>query len=218
MKSATLFIHGRYRRQDFTFYRQTADRSMVVAVDGGYRFCRQAGISPDLLVGDFDSLGRRPSPSEGLEIHEFSTQKDRSDTEIALRLCLDRGLGKVVIVNPSVGETDHFLGNLFLLRLAKRLRPDLKAGAVTILNPRYCLVHLADERWTVAGSVGAVLSVLPLSERIILSCRGTQYRVKGVTVEAGGTHALRNQVSAKRAVVEVEGEALVYVETIQRSR
>ena len=28
----------------------------VIAADAGYRTCRQAGLVPDLLLGDFDSM------------------------------------------------------------------------------------------------------------------------------------------------------------------
>ena len=33
----------------------------VIAADGGWRWCRSAGLTPDLLLGDFDSLGEVPA-------------------------------------------------------------------------------------------------------------------------------------------------------------
>ena len=33
--------------------------NFCIAVDGGYAYCRQLGIEPDLIIGDMDSLGAR---------------------------------------------------------------------------------------------------------------------------------------------------------------
>ena len=33
----------------------------VIAADGGYNACRRAGVEPQLLLGDFDSLAEVPA-------------------------------------------------------------------------------------------------------------------------------------------------------------
>ena len=60
---------------------------VVLAADGGYRHCQTAGITPDLLLGDFDSLeSERPND---LPTHTFPVEKDDTDTMLAIRYGLE---------------------------------------------------------------------------------------------------------------------------------
>ena len=63
----------------------------VVCADAGMKFCHEAGIMPNLILGDFDSVD-----GESYEyfqkvclerMERFPTHKDETDTELALRSC-----------------------------------------------------------------------------------------------------------------------------------
>ena len=58
---------------------------LVVAVDGGLTYLEEAGIKPDIALGDFDSLGRVPG---GPEVVRLDSVKDDTDTYAAARLGL----------------------------------------------------------------------------------------------------------------------------------
>ena len=57
------------------------ENDYVIAVDGGYKIVKKLGISPDLTLGDFDSLGYVP---DELNIKTFQVEKDYTDTMIAV--------------------------------------------------------------------------------------------------------------------------------------
>ena len=61
---------------------------LVIAADGGYAYCRASGVVPDLVIGDFDSLGEVPA---GENVVRLPVEKDDTDTLAAIRLGLDRG-------------------------------------------------------------------------------------------------------------------------------
>lgn len=84
----------------------------VIAVDGGYRHLEGIGIVPDIVLGDFDSLGYVP---EHPRVERFPTQKDASDIEIALEYACDQGYDELVIYGCLSGRLDHTYGVLQLV-------------------------------------------------------------------------------------------------------
>ena len=60
----------------------------MIAADAGYSVLRAAGLTPDLVIGDFDSLG---VPPEHPNVITHSTVKDDTDTLLAVRRALELG-------------------------------------------------------------------------------------------------------------------------------
>ena len=56
--------------------------ALVIAADGGLRHLEAQGLTADLIVGDFDSLGRVP---EGDNILRHPVEKDDTDMLLAVR-------------------------------------------------------------------------------------------------------------------------------------
>lgn len=105
---------------EFYGLRETpAQGDLVVAADGGLLSCRRAGITPDLLLGDFDSL--TPSPRESVPILRLPVEKDDTDTLAAIRLGLDRGCEEFFLYGGTGGRRlDHTLANLQSLLFLRR--------------------------------------------------------------------------------------------------
>lgn len=83
--------------------------AFVIAADGGLAALEQAGIAPDLIMGDFDSLGRTP---EGSNVISHSPEKDDTDTMLAVKASLERGAEVIVIYGGLGGRLDHSIANL----------------------------------------------------------------------------------------------------------
>ena len=54
----------------------------IIAADGGWLACRKTGITPDLLLGDFDSLSTQPDFPNILRV---PVEKDDTDTMLAVK-------------------------------------------------------------------------------------------------------------------------------------
>lgn len=67
--------------------------AFVIAADKGLVHLEAQGIRPDLIVGDFDSLGQVPA---GDNILRHPVEKDDTDTMLAVKTALDRGMGTIV--------------------------------------------------------------------------------------------------------------------------
>lgn len=99
---------------DFFGLRETPDDSdYVIAADAGYRYCRENGIIPDLILGDFDSLGEVP---EMPNVIQLPVEKDDTDTVYAAKLGLEKGYRHFLVYGALGGNrSDHTIANMQLL-------------------------------------------------------------------------------------------------------
>ncbi|MDH3891031.1 MAG: thiamine diphosphokinase [candidate division Zixibacteria bacterium] len=210
MKRWVLFLPGLYRKKQIGFYRKLCGAARLVAVDGGCRFFAASGLTPSLIIGDLDSVKSIPTQfRDKAELLRFPVNKDKSDLQLAFEHCLAQKARQIDIVNPSIGQVDHFLGNLMLLGLFNKRLKSSGDVRVRIVNVDYEILWLHDTKRSIVNCVGDGLSVLPMSASIKLSCRGTEYPAERLRVRRGHTQSLRNRITAKRASIGVEGEALV---------
>jgi len=84
-------------------------QDFLIAADKGYEALEAYGVPPNLVVGDFDSLGRRPNHPN---VVQLPVAKDDTDMVYALREGLDRGYRRFVLL----GGASAALGLSLLVR------------------------------------------------------------------------------------------------------
>ena len=89
----------------------------VIAVDGGYAHLQKAGVQPDFVVGDFDSLGYVP---EAGDVRVFPPEKDQSDMQLACRAALQEGCDELVLYGCLGQRFDHTIANVQVMLAAAR--------------------------------------------------------------------------------------------------
>jgi len=86
--------------------------ALVIAADSGLELAEAAGIKPDWIVGDMDSLDSRDRlahyPKD--RVICYPVDKDYTDTEIALSLLWEKGCEEAWIVGGGGGRLDHIFG------------------------------------------------------------------------------------------------------------
>ena len=138
----------------------------VIAADGGWRICRRENITPDLLLGDFDSLHTMP---DFARIRRVPVEKDDTDMMLAIKEGLGRGETEFHLYGGMGGRTDHTIANLQgLLYLADH------GARGWLYGDRERFTAIRD------GSI-----TLPAREKGIVSvfCMGAD--AQGVTIEGG---------------------------------
>lgn len=97
---------------------QKRPSDLLIAADGGLDTCRKAGLVPDLIVGDFDSLGAVPTEKN---VVMLPVEKDDTDTAHALALAEERGFRRFVIFGALGGSRmDHSFANFALAASAAK--------------------------------------------------------------------------------------------------
>ena len=176
---------------------------LVIAADGGFAALEGLGRSPDLVVGDFDSLGHRPDHPH---VVALPVEKDDTDMMLAIKRGLERGETLFHLYGGMGGQrTDHTVANLqALLYLADH-------GAEGWLHGR-------GERWTAIrdGSIvfparpEGILSVFcvgPDAEGVTI--RGAQYPLEGATLTASVPLGVSNHFIGQDIMVEVTHGSLL---------
>ena len=90
--------------------------SFVVAADGGLDHARAAGVSPDVVVGDFDSLRGDP-PSDAGRTVALPPMKDDPDLLSALKIGWSRGYRLFHVYGALGGRVDHSVSAIRLTAL-----------------------------------------------------------------------------------------------------
>ena len=94
----------------YGFARKPSSGDYVIAADAGYEYCRREGVAPNLVVGDFDSLGAAP---DFPNIIKMPIEKDDTDTLHAMRIGLQKGYRQFEVYGGTGGaRPDHTLANL----------------------------------------------------------------------------------------------------------
>ena len=85
----------------------------IICADGGYEKLKEIGLSPDLIIGDMDSLSC-PLP-EHIPFYPLPAEKDDTDTLAALKKAVELGFRDIILVGGLGGRLDHTLANLHCL-------------------------------------------------------------------------------------------------------
>jgi thiamine pyrophosphokinase len=175
--------------------------SMIIAADKGARYCLDNGITPQLVVGDMDSLDDETVEklaSSGVLMKQFSTDKDKTDSQIALEEAIARGAKDVEILGAMGGRIDHTLANIHLLFMA------LSHGVAARITSDMQQVFLVDSSETIKDNKGRTVSFLPFTERVEgITLTGFAYELQDAIMELGKPYGMSNVVKSNEAFVKV---------------
>jgi thiamine pyrophosphokinase len=151
---------------------------VVVAADGGANGARTLGITPDLIIGDLDSI-----TSSTLKFFSETTVirvsgQDNTDMEKALDYIFSETLAQEVMVIGATGRRiDHTLGNLAVLsKYVRHLR------IVACGEGWYAFPVRSGER--IHASIGTTVSLIPFSNCRGVTLKGLQYPLRGAPLHA----------------------------------
>lgn len=83
---------------------------LIIAADAGILHLERLGVKPDLILGDFDSLGHVP---EFPDVEVSPVRKDDTDSMLAARRAIERGCDTLLFFGCLGGRRlDHTLANI----------------------------------------------------------------------------------------------------------
>lgn len=176
----------------------------IIAADGGYAHLESAGLRPDLLLGDFDSLENRPA---NVEIISFPREKDATDTMLASEEAMRRGYDELLIYGATGSRLDHSLANIQLLAdLSQK-----KARAI-LVGPNFSITAVTDSSLHFNAKARGTISVFCNgADAGGVSLRGLKYPLDNVILKANCPLGVSNEFTGTQAEAEVKTGTLIVI-------
>lgn len=200
MKRCFIFAAG-------TFYglreRPGDPGDVVIAADAGYRICLEEHITPDLLLGDFDSM---EAPAGFARVRRLPVEKDDTDTLAALRVGLEQGCTDFLIYGGTGGKRlDHTLANLQSLLFLRR-----RGARGFLFDDDFLWTVIENEAVTVQKTAEwGLLSVFCLGDRAEgVDETGVQYPLQNAVLTPDFPLGVSNHILEPAARVAVQKGAL----------
>lgn len=184
----------------------TRQASAVVAADGGATKALRAGIVPDGVVGDLDSISKKDAKALRSHIHAVSSQQN-TDLEKALYYVTHTFDVREVTLVGFVGDRwDFCFGNLLhLATYARKLDMTLAGDGWRI--------HILTRGASFPAKLKKRVSLIPLTRCSGVTLTGLKYPLFGETLPVGTTRSLSNETAAKQfSVYFSRGTLLLYRE------
>lgn len=181
---------------------------LVIAADSGYNNAKAFGVSPKLLVGDFDSLGKENIPN-GVKLVELPCEKDMTDTQAAVELALREGASDIVIIGGLDNRLDHAMSNLAILREL------YMAGVHCIITDGANRVRYINSSSTlIARSNYRYFSILADDDKVKgIDIEGCKYPLRNATLTRRRQYAVSNEIEGNCAFIAVRRGGIYIIES-----
>ena len=179
----------------------------VLAADGGTNHCIRAGILPDLIIGDLDSIDLEvldKIKKLKIDILKYPSKKNATDTEICLDYLIENKYKEIILLGSLGRRIDHTLANIFLLEYL--LEKNIAGRLVDDKNT----IYLVEDKKTFKND-RKYISVIPLSdEGIEVSLEGLEYPLDHKLINRGSSLGVSNEFKDSFGIVNIhKGRALV---------
>jgi thiamine pyrophosphokinase len=184
---------------------------LVVAADGGARYALNAGVVPDLVIGDMDSLGEelaREVEKRGASLERYPLRKDKMDGHLAVLAARRRGASAADFLCAMGGRPGALFAAPHILLAAERigLRSTVVAdwGRMFVIEAGFRAVE---------GLPQDSISIFPLSGSAAgVTLEGMEYPLENATLEPGDTLGFHNELVGNEAGIGVGKGALLVVQ------
>ncbi|MCI8608669.1 MAG: thiamine diphosphokinase [Firmicutes bacterium] len=178
----------------------------VIAADGGLRHLEEAGLTADMVVGDFDTLGYIPQHDH---IIQLQTAKDETDTFVAMREAMKLGYRQFLFYGCLDGKIEHTMANLQLLAwLAERGCRGWLIGESQVITS---LAGPAELRFSPIPD-GQKLSIFAHSDRAEgVALKGLKFPLSEATLDNRFPLGVSNEFTGEAASIHVKRGTLLVV-------
>lgn len=178
---------------------------LIICADRGLDYALAAGITPDIIVGDFDSAEKEPP--EGIRVIRVDPIKDDTDTILACETAIDEGCDEIRLYCALGGRPDHSIANIQTLELLR------KRGVSGVIIGKGTRIYLVHENEAVIPRFKGYVSVFSYGETCTVSEYGMKYGLVRYRLDNGYPLGVSNEVEGEEGHIIVHAGTALIVES-----
>lgn len=179
----------------------------IICADGGIRHVLALGLTPDVIIGDMDSLPGifHPSTFHG-EFIQVSADKNETDLELAINHAFTLNPGKIIIIAALGGRLDQTLGNISLMTASQLSAFDIQ------INDGVEEIFLCRDQAKVKGRSGDIVSLIPWGGEVSgVETKNLKWPLRNETLYPYKTRGISNEMLGEEASVKIKSGLLLIV-------
>jgi len=186
----------------------------ILAADSGMNALYAAAVTPDIIIGDFDSADEKIlaffQQNKAIDFCTLNPEKDDTDTEFAIRESIRRGADSITIIGGTGTRLDHVLGNISLLGIG------LEEGVRMELLDAHNRICMIDHSVTLKKKeqYGNYLSLIPYNGNVTgVTLKGLKYPLHDYTMGGFNSLGISNEIVDDEASIELTSGQLLVIES-----
>lgn len=200
---AVILANGEYPSHELPL-KLLKEAEFVVCCDGAANEYISRGHTPDIIIGDGDSLSPENKIRFSEIVHHIADQETNDQTK-AVRFLQEKGFRKIAILGATGKREDHTLGNISLL--IDYMRSGMEVRTFT----DYGVFMPIEGTQTFASHPGQQVSIINFGAKG-LKGEGLVYPLSDFTNWWQGT---LNEATADHFSIHCEGEYLLFIAYMQ---
>lgn len=168
------------------FFNDHSQSDFFICADGGANTARKLGITPDIILGDFDSLLKETRAHFSSVQFLYDPDQQTTDFEKSVAFALKKNPHKIIIWGASGDRYDHTIGNYSSLVL---FDPSCE---IVLCGNNYQLQKLPFH-FQKSGTIGTTISLLPMPIARNIVTTGLKWPLQQEDLEIGVRVGTLNQ-------------------------
>lgn len=184
----------------------------IIAVDNGLKILDENNITPNIIVGDFDTASQelinKYKEKNDIEIREFNPIKDNTDTDIAVKVAIEKNATEICILGATGTRIDHVIGNIHILKNA------LDRNVKCVILDENNEIELIKNKTVIFKSCNdkKYISLIPLTESVEnITLRGFKYNLTNGNLKIGSSLGISNEIIEEKAEIKFEKGILIVI-------
>lgn len=185
----------------------------IIASDRGLEALDKQGITPNYIIGDFDSIDRKILDkyinNKNIKIRRLNPEKDYTDTHMALKLGVEIESKEIIILGGLGTRIDHMLANIHILK--ETLENGIECKIVDSRNE----IQLINKKTILKIDKNyKYISLIPLTTKVEgITLKGLKYPLSNATLEIGHSIGVSNEQLEDNAIIDLKAGILILIKS-----